>query len=109
MTYFVVDVKIKVIDMKVSVPTKLESLELDLPRGRNEFLKLREVCRSKGRESVEISCPLLTRKTMELAHVIKMKVVDPEVSFPTTSHLSNLDLCSEKYGHKNRRRCQVSG
>ena len=34
MTYFVVDVKIEVVDMKVFVPTELELHELDLPRGR---------------------------------------------------------------------------
>ena len=48
---FGIDVKIKVIDMEVSVPKKLESLELDLPRGSYEFLNSQEICRSGNRES----------------------------------------------------------
>ena len=76
MTYFAVDVKIKVIDMKASVPTKLESLELDLPGGRNESLKLREICRSRDRDSVATSRTLLIRKTIELGDEIKIIVED---------------------------------
>ena len=51
MTYFEIDVKIKVIDMKVSVLKNLESLELDLSRGSYEFLKSRVFCRSRNRKS----------------------------------------------------------
>ena len=54
MTYFVVDVKIEVVDMKVRVPTELELHELDLPRGRYGFLKTAEFCRSGNRNSAEI-------------------------------------------------------
>ena len=46
MTYFAIDVKIKVIDMEIRDPTNLESHELDLPRGRYGFLKAFEFCRS---------------------------------------------------------------
>ena len=51
MTFLDVDVKIEVIDMKVRVPKKLKSLELDLPRGSYEFSKLRKFCRSKNQGS----------------------------------------------------------
>ena len=54
MIYFVVGVKIKVIDMKVSGPTKLESFELDIPRGRYEFLKMIEFCRFRDSNSAEL-------------------------------------------------------
>ena len=48
MTYFEIDVKTKVIDMEISVPTKLEPLELDLPGGSYEFLKYRNSVGLKG-------------------------------------------------------------
>ena len=51
MTYFEIDVKIKVVDMKVSVPMNLKSLELDPPRGSYEFLKPRGFCRSRNQKS----------------------------------------------------------
>ena len=57
MTYFVVDVKIEVVDMKVSVLTELELHELDLPRGRYEFLKAAEFCRSGNQNSAEFGVP----------------------------------------------------
>ena len=61
MTYLVDDVKIKVIDMKVSVPTKLKSLELDLPRGRYKFSKLIVFYRSRNQNSIATSRMIIVR------------------------------------------------
>ena len=57
MIYFVIDIKIEVIDMKVSVPTKLESHKLDLPRRRYGFSKMVEFCRFGNRKSAEFDAP----------------------------------------------------
>ena len=57
MTYFEVDVKIEVVDMKVSVLTKLKSLELDLPRGRYGPSKTAIFCRSRNQNFVEFDVP----------------------------------------------------
>ena len=70
MIYFVVGVKIKVIGMKVSVPKKLESLELDLPRESYEFSKLNVFCRSRYQNSVATSRAILVRKAVELGYAI---------------------------------------
>ena len=53
MTDFEVDVKIEVVDMKVSVRMKLKSLELDLPRGSYGLAKLKKFCRSKNQGPTE--------------------------------------------------------
>ena len=64
MIYFVVGVKSKVKGMKVSVPKKLESLELDIPRGRYEFSKLNVFCRSRYQNSAATSRMILVRNTV---------------------------------------------
>ena len=57
MTYFEVDVKIEVVDRKVSVLMKLESHELDLPRGRYGPSKMAVFCRSENQNSIEFDAP----------------------------------------------------
>ena len=74
MTLFEVDVKIKVIDMEVSVLTKLKSLELDLPRGSYEFLNLREFCRSKEPTNCSTCGANSVGKIAELASTVNMRV-----------------------------------
>ena len=57
MTYFEVDVKIEVVDRKVSVLMKLESHKLDLPRGRYGPSKMAVFYRSGNWNSVEFDVP----------------------------------------------------
>ena len=78
--------------MKVGVLTKLKSPELDLPRGRYEFPKSNKICRFKDLISAESSLVISVWETVELVRATKIRVVDPEVSFPTVPHLSNSDL-----------------
>ena len=63
--------------MKVSGPTKLESLELDLPRGSYEFSKLRIFCRSKNQQPTTALFTILIRKMVDLDYIVKMRVEDP--------------------------------
>ena len=97
MTYFETDVKIKVIDMKVSVPMNLKSLELDPPRRSSKLLKLREFCRSRNQKSAADWCTILKGKTVEMGYAIKRRVEDPCVRFLTTPHSLKLDQCIEIY------------
>ena len=50
------------------------------------------------------SCAISGMKSVELAHAIKMRVLDPEVGFPTVPHLPNSDLCTESYGQNMEHR-----
>ena len=74
MTYFVIVIKMEVIDMKASVPTKLESCKLDLPRRRYEFSQMIEFCRFGEREICRILSVNLIKKTIDLAYMVKIRV-----------------------------------
>ena len=86
--------------MKISDLKKLKSLELDLPRGSYEFLNLREFCRSKEPTNCSTCGANSVGTIAELDSTINMRVVDICVSFPTTPHLFNLDICSKSYSGK---------
>ena len=57
MTYFEVYVKIEVVDTKVGVLMKLESHELDLPRGRYGPSNTSIFCRPGKQNSAEFDPP----------------------------------------------------
>ena len=104
MAYFVIRLNMRIVAPDVSIPTHLESLDLDFPTGSYDFSRVCTCCWAVLGRVWAVLGYFLRLLTVELEFGPNIKVVSYHLIFPTTLGLLNLKLYNSSYAFMSDRR-----